>query len=259
MIFVLSGEGTTDLGCCNNAQGICEDEGFQIGPMTTLLNQMLEARLGYSVSSIPSGYRYVSEARLEEALEERKKSKRSMSLAGKKRGQETGYFYNNAWMLATITQEIEETSSQDKAIAVLFRDCDGTRAKSGLWQSKWDSMVSGFKRAQFDRGVPMLPNPKSEAWLLCVASPQLSDCARFESVSGNDHSPNPAKNQLEAALGGHQTATVLNDWLEANPIDETRAATMPSFKAFQQSLEQALIAAGLPRQNATLNSVHTSH
>jgi hypothetical protein len=96
----------------------------------------------------------------------------------------------------------------------------------------------------------MLPNPKSEAWLLCAATPQLSDCARFENISGNDDSPNSAKAQLDAVLGGHHSGAALCEWLDAHPIDETRAATMPSFKAFQQSLEQALIAAGVPKQNA---------
>jgi hypothetical protein len=251
MIFVLSGEdGDSDLGKCVNAQGSCEGEDFKIGPMTVLLDQLLEPRLGYSVRSIPNGYHYVSKVHLVEKMSERKNNARSVSLAGKKRGLETGYFYTNAWMLAEIAQALEE-SRQDKAVAVLFRDCDGTRTtQAGVWQSKWDSMQSGFNRAQFDRGVPMLPNPKSEAWLLCAATPQLSDCARFENVSGNDDSPNSAKAQLDAVLGGHQTGATLCDWLDAHPIDEARAATMLSFKAFQQSLEQALIAAGIPKQNA---------
>lgn len=256
MIFVLSGEdGDTDLGKCLNSQGQCEGDDFKIGPMTVLLDQMLELRLGYSVRSIPIGYHYVSKIHLVEKMSERKNNTRNISFVGKKRDQETGYFYTNAWMLAEIAQALEE-SRQDQAVAVLFRDCDGTRTtQSGLWQSKWESMVNGFKRAQFDRGVPMLPNPKSEAWLLCAATQQLSDCARFENVSGNDDSPNSAKAQLDAVLGGHQTGATLCDWLGAHPIDETRAATMPSFKAFQQSLEQALIAAGISRQNAQ----HTSH
>jgi len=53
MIVILSGEGPTDLGQCNNAQSICSDEQFQVGPMAVLLDQMLQPRLYYSPRTIP--------------------------------------------------------------------------------------------------------------------------------------------------------------------------------------------------------------
>jgi hypothetical protein len=207
--------------------------------MTMLLDQMFNSRLGYSLRTVPSAYKYVSEAALAERARIRKKQG-GVSLVGKKRALETGYFYINAWMLADIAIEIEKASN-DKAIAVLFRDCDGTHSSPvGLWASKWESMINGFGRAGFSRGIPMLPLPKSEVWLLCALRSTVDDCSCFEDISGNDCSPNSAKNQLDAELGEHKSGNELCNWLEGNLIDEERLSTMPSFKAFKVCLEQAV-------------------
>lgn len=240
MIVVLSGEGAADLGQCSNAQSNCEDADFQIGPMTVLLDQMLESRLGYSLRPIPGGYQYVGEAGLKLRERARKNDSRKVSLVGKKRDQETGYFYINAWMFAEIALEIEEESN-NKVIALLFRDCDGTRSSiAGLWEAKWGSMVNGFGRAEFPRGVPMLPKPKSEAWLLCAVKPSVESCADLEEISGNDSSPNSAKLRLDVAFGAHKSGAEICEWLDENPIDEKRASSMPSFRAFTNELDRAL-------------------
>lgn len=240
MIVVLSGEGPTDLGQCRNAQNNCEDADFQIGPMTVLLDQMLESQLGYQLRSIPGGYQYVSETGLKAREQVRKNNRRQISLVGKKRDQETAYFYINAWMLADIAMQIEK-ERDDQVIAVLFRDSDGTRTSiSGLWEAKWQSMVNGFGRAEFPRGVPMLPKPKSEAWLLCAAKPTVVNCADLEEISGNDNSPNSAKRQLDAAFGTYMSGDEICDWLDENPIDEERASAMLSFNAFREQFNRAL-------------------
>lgn len=119
MIVVLSGEGPTDLGQCGNAQNICQDGDFQIGPMTALLDQMLAPRLGYSPRTTQGGYLFVSEGALVVQERARKNERRKVSLVGKKRAQETGYFYINAWMLADIALEIE-TERGDKVVAFCF-------------------------------------------------------------------------------------------------------------------------------------------
>lgn len=239
MIVILSGEGPTDLGQCNNAQSICSDEQFQVGPMAVLVDQMLQQLLDYSPRTIPGVCQYVSEL----ALKERRKStqSRKVSLVGKKRDQETGYFYINAWMLGDIALE-REVTCEDKAIAILFRDCDGTRlTEAGLWAAKWKSMVDGFKRSGFTRGVPMLPKPKSEVWLLCaVKNHAYQGCDQLEDLSGNDDSPNSAKNKLDKAFGGHKSAVDLCEWLENTFFDVEKASAMPSFKAFQNELGRAL-------------------
>jgi len=60
-------------------------------------------------------------------------------------------------------------------------------------------MLNGFAHEGFDSGVPMLPNPKSEAWLLCaLKKPRpYQDCDRIEAGSGNAAAPDSLKAQLE--------------------------------------------------------------
>ncbi len=241
MIVILSGEGPTDLGQCNNAQGQCRGANFAVGPMTVVLDWLIEqSRLGYSLFGITDGYRFVSENALAARAAERKRQKiRSASFAGKKRGEETGYFYINALMLGEIAQE-HETEANDSAIAVLFRDCDGTRSsKAGIWQDKWDSMIAGFRRSQFERGVPMLPKPKSEAWLLCAAKEHpYQNCADLENdLSGNDASPHSAKSQLKALLAD-TSANGLKEWVETQ-MDVDRI-DMPSFNQFKKRLLEVI-------------------
>lgn len=239
MIVVLSGEGPTDLGQCGNAQNICQDGDFQIGPMTALLDQMLAPRLGYSPRTTQGGYIFVSEGALVVQERARKNERRKVSLVGKKRAQETGYFYINAWMLGDIALQIER-AHETKSIAVLFRDCDGTRSSSAaLWAIKWESMLKGFARADYSRGVPMLPKPKSEVWLLCAAKP-AANCSRLEKISGNDASPKSAKSQLDNVFGMHKSGDELCEWLDANHIDEGKLLTMQSFLKFKERLDEVV-------------------
>lgn len=241
MIVLLSGEGPTDLGSCRNNQDRCCDLDFKVGPMTVIVDQMLEVYLRYSHQTIPGGYQYVGEPGLKSQEKIRRGDSRKVSLVGKKREQETGYFYINSWMLGDIALGIEKDSG-DKVIAILFRDCDGTRSASpGLWNAKWNSMTNGFGRAEFRRGVPMLPKPTSEAWLLCMAQNQpYQNCHKLEELPGNVESANHPKKKLDAAFDAHKSANELCEWLDENPIDEARASFMPSFKAFQLELERAL-------------------
>lgn len=236
MIVILSGEGKSDFGQCNNAQGICSGDDYQLGVMAVLVEQMLEQRLGYSLRTIPDALLFISESALASLGKQRKG--KQISLTSKTRGHETGYFYINAWMLGQFAIE----TNQDNVIAILFRDCDGTRSsKAGLWDSKWQSMINGFQRSGFNQGVPMLPKPKSEAWLICAAKHQpYQNCSQLEDLSGNDDSPNSAKSQLDAIFEGHKSTAELCEWLENNPFDIDCACAMPSFKAFKERLDLVL-------------------
>ena len=244
MIVVLSGEGPSDLGQCNNAQGECRIPEFDIGPMTLLVDQIIEERLQYSVlEATPDRYVYLSERGLQDKEEERKKNKRSVAFAGKKREQETGYFYINAWIFGDEAVRIEQAAN-DQCVAVLFRDCDGTRSTAkGLWDKKLESMLNGFKRSRLgDRGVPMLPKPKSEAWLLCAAKADpYQHCAALESLPGNDDSPSSAKSQLDAALQGKSSTAEQVEWIRESGFDHAAVAgQIPSFAEFKDRLLAAV-------------------
>ncbi|MGL5384775.1 MAG: hypothetical protein ACRC2A_03875 [Enterobacterales bacterium] len=245
MIVVLSGEGASDLGQCSNMQGICQIPEFVFGPMAMLIDKEIESVYHYSVlDSAPQSYVYISEVRLKELEVQRKNQRRQVSLVGKKKEQEMGYFSINAWMLGEEALRIEERC-QDRAIAVMFRDCDGSRsAARGLWQSKWDSMKSGFDRSELGvRGVPMIPKPKSESWMLCAIKNNYQHCAALESLSGNDDAPNSAKARLTDAMHGQSSTQEQLNWLQDNGFDSVAvAAQMPSYQSFKSAMQSALAA-----------------
>lgn len=50
-----------------------------------------------------------------------------------------------------------------------------------MWTDKLESMKNGFKEADCILGVPMIPKPKSEAWLLCACKENAyQHCAALE-------------------------------------------------------------------------------
>lgn len=242
MKIFLSGEGPTDLGCCNSAAATCEDGDFTVGPMTVLVDNIIEQHYKYSPLDVDkAAYRFVSKARLVELA---KQNRRGMALPGKKHGIDTAYFYVNAWMLGKIAKEHSDATSE-ACIAVLFRDTDGTNSSpNDLWELKWKSMVAGFARAQYDYGVPMLPKPKSEAWILCAAqNSPYQNCGVLEELSGNDDAPDSAKGRLDAIMGGRTSAYEVSEWLREQGFNHQSAAEqMSSYRQFHSRLLEVLAA-----------------
>lgn len=238
MKLLLSGEGPTDLGVCGPASGYCSGTDFTPGPMAHLLLMLLEPLLGYSLADFPDSVAYISETAL--CIQTKATPARLQPTRGKKKGAETAYFYGNAMTLGRLAHKL----AADEAVpvlAVFFRDTDGTASSAAtLWEDKWRSIHHGFAAAGFAFGVPMLPKPKSEAWLLCVAGANSGGgCESLEQLPGNDDSPRSAKSQLDAKLGHHHSAAELCDWLKTQALDLARLQSMPSFNAFHQSLTDA--------------------
>jgi hypothetical protein len=150
---------------------------------------------------------------------------------------ETRYFFNNARLLAKIAKNLEEAESCE-VIAILFRDSDGTAsAGRGLWQDKRQSMLDGFKEEAFVRGVPMIPKPKSEAWLICALKDQpYQNCLVLENRSGNDNSPNSLKAELASILEEQVDRDLLCQVFNEKNV-RFEKIDMPSFKAFLARLE----------------------
>jgi hypothetical protein len=98
-------------------------------------------------------------------------------------------------------------------------------------------MIKGFDDESFEQDVAMMPNPKSEAWLMCaVKENPYQHCHKLEYESGNDKSVNPLKKQLSEVLDGKASTAEINGLLhdgiiEANKID------MPSYNQFKHDLE----------------------
>jgi len=233
MIIIVSGEGPTDIGSCTNGAGTCEGSEFQAGAMGHFIDRLVEPIWGYS--PLESGAIICLIERELGRLSDRAKI---VTLPGKKKAQGTGYFFKNAYALAKFAGDVEEENNC-QTMAVLFRDSDGTRStRDGLWEEKVSSINLGFVAGGYDRGVPMVPKPKSEVWLLCaIQEYAYQHCAQLESVSGNDRSPDSAKRKLEMALKpSGKTYIDIPDMVVAGEILPANI-DMPSFNSFRERLE----------------------
>lgn len=242
MLLLLSGEGPSDLGQCVMPVELCDGDAFDPGPMAVLIDQIVQSVLSYSVlRDVPTSLRYLSKQRLGAVISEQRQNKRMVALTGKKRAEETGYFMRMAWALGTLAGQIE-TSEGDIAVAVFFRDSDGTHAvPDGAWAAKWASIEQGFIRARFERGVPMLPKPTSEAWLLCAAQTvPYQNCSALEALPGNQVSERHPKKELARAFGDEKSSAELREWLEEHPFDPDRALQMVSYRAFRERMVEVL-------------------
>lgn len=239
MLFLLSGEGPTDIGLCLSAAPLCQGADFGPGPMALLVDQVVESHWDYSILGT-EGVRFVGEGRLAADAGDLKAARKSIRLPGVKVRKETRYYFNNARLLARIATGIEELE-KDEVIAILFRDSDGTAsAGRGLWEDKRNSMLDGFREERFRRGVPMIPQPKSEAWLICALKGQpYQGCAALEDRSGNDDSPDSLKGELARILGESVTRDLLLRMFGERSV-RFDGIDMPSFKAFLATLEEVM-------------------
>lgn len=249
MYLLLSGEGSGDLGQCELGLVRCDAEHFQPGPMSWVVDLLIERFQDFEFSHIESDcVGFVSESYLaaNKAVPTQK-----ARLPGKKKPPETQYYFENARALAIAAQHKSEEINDDKVIAVLFRDSDGTAsAGRGDWANKRQSILAGFAEENYEYGVAMIPKPKSEAWLLCaVKDNPYQHCQQLEDKSGNDTSQNPLKEQLSDVLLGNDSAEQLNYMIRSRHIDVHRI-DMPSFNAFHNNLKEVVKSAlGLPLED----------
>jgi hypothetical protein len=240
MFFLLSGEGPTDMGNGLSHGLISEGDQFQPGPMAAIIDQIVETQCGYSILETNVSVGFVSEETLAAEAGVLKTAKKSIRLPGAKTPKETRFFFNNARLLARIAKHLGNERTID-VIAILFRDSDGTvSADRGLWDNKQQSMLDGFAEEGFMTGVPMVPKPKSEAWLLCAmkANP-YQNCSKLEDRSGNDNSPKSLKKELAKLVSGKVTREILLNLVTTRTVDIDRI-DMPSFSTFRTRLEEVL-------------------
>jgi len=232
MILLLSGEGPSDIGTLNH------DESFRPGPMAWFVDKIVETVWDFSPLET-SAVEFISEGTLSKKS---RSAPKAMVIRSKKRPEKgAAHFFKNARAMARLAQEREKEESCEVA-SVLFRDADGTRStRKGLWEAKVKSIEDGFAADQYEKGVPMVPKPKSEAWLICALQPTpYQNCERLETdLSGNDNAPRPAKTVLEEhmqRLGeGEFSVEAVNEWIADGTID-TKQIDMPSYDHFKERL-----------------------
>jgi hypothetical protein len=241
--FLVSGEGPTDIGRCQGSEP-CSADSFETGPMAWLVDQVAEHKLRFS--SIPL---HLMHALSKSVLQAETKRIRPPSLRGKRRpDHETAYFFRNARALARTAQRLAK-ETEDEVVAVLFRDADRTQStRHDDWRVKQKSMLDGFDVEEFETGVPMVPNPKSEAWLLCALkhNQPYQHCNTLEKESGNDNAPRSLKSQLEHALGEKPTRELLSKMVQTRKVDAEKI-DMESFNAFCECLQSVLETGTRPR------------
>jgi len=246
VILVLSGEGPSDLGARRPSEAGWE---FVPGPMAWIVDKLLGRpdKLDYSVlDGHASGYDWVyflSETDLGALRYPRPRVfPRDQSSFGNQ------YFRAAADQLGKHAQAVAIERS-DSVIAVFFRDSDGTNsAPKTLWEAKFQSMKAGFELAGFRSGVPMVPRPKSEAWMLCgllKSEDAVKDCNWLEDEPGNDASPKSLKGQLEKHLNCEPTSEVQAELVRTGKIDPA-LIDLKSFKEFCESLDQAYSNSAVP-------------
>ncbi|MCY2962805.1 MAG: hypothetical protein NT069_03990 [Planctomycetota bacterium] len=217
----------------------CDRADFFHGPLAIAVDQIVSLTTGESPLEEGRVF-FVSKGRLEQVARGLKSNKKLSRLPGKKSPKETAYFYQNARALAACAIDLE-IKTASPVIAVLFRDADGTASTGrGEWNDKFQSMLRGFEAESFHRGVPMIPKPKSEAWLICCfKSHPYQHCQGLEGRSGNDRSPAALKTELKNLLEGAATRVAILKKLETDKIDFTRIG-MSSFEAFRARLEDVV-------------------
>ena len=227
MHLVLSGEGSSDLGLF-----LVYNNEFIGGSMYFIVDRLIEKEHDFSYYSAKEEMiTFVPKVELT------KLTKRLPPFTGKKGLKGTAYFTNNAIALARIAKK-RAKELNDEVVAILFRDSDGTLSTSkGMWEEKVTSIENGFKIEKFDRGVAMIPKPKSEAWLICALKDKAYEsCQKLEERSGNDDSPNSLKDELES-LG--LSSDEINEMIKDEKIDIDRI-DMPSFEYFTKRLKELL-------------------
>ncbi|BBP75862.1 hypothetical protein PHLH7_19660 [Pseudomonas sp. Ost2] len=234
MLLLVSGEGPSDIGHLSYGE---EGVEFSPGPICWILDLLIESLINYSLID----YQFVQFVHKTKLLTvEPKHHGRQFCAPGKRKPRETGYYYENARRLALMAMTVARETN-DVVVPVLFRDADGTQSSGrGEWMAKWQSMIAGFEAGGSLQGVPMLPKPKSEAWLLCAfREPIYQHCAALEQASGNDDSPDSLKGQLERVRNGLSTATDISDAIRAGEVDPHRI-DMHSFNAFKARLIEVM-------------------
>jgi hypothetical protein len=227
MFLILSGEGSTDIGI--NTE--------EVGPMTKLIDNWIVKHFSYSFIRKGS---YIIIPKNELTKEAKKISPSSRK--GKYADYETGEFFKRARALAKIADRMrQDIDNEIPIVIILFADTDSAvSSKKVKWATRYKSVLDGFDRESVTTGIPMVPAPISEAWILCALKNKYKHCGKIEDESGSKNSPDSLKKQLEKHLCEPETRVLLNNKIDDGEIDIDRIIDMPSLTAFKDRLSEVL-------------------
>ncbi|AWA05530.1 hypothetical protein [Aeromonas hydrophila] len=236
------GEGPTDMGRSRNAQAYVHGDDLEVGPMLRLAHRLLGRHLPdwnadlfdlQQEHAIPS----VLVAKAEMATKTRAGKFKLLSKEVKQ-----GYLIHSkrAAVLGELAQQ--SGSLTEAQLAIYFHDTDGTNRDPHDPHDLVQAVNEGFRAAGFaGQGVAMVPQPTSEAWLICSCKPDAyQHCAQLETqLSGNDRSPARAP---KLVLGHHLRNPDYHrgDLLPVVNAIELDRLDMPTFNQFRDDLKQGI-------------------
>ena len=240
MYFLFSGEGSTDMGKGPDNSRICEGEDYKLGPMALIVEQIVSDKHKFSpIKQNRCGF--IPKGLLMKKAKNKRPGKKNSTFPGKKKKKETAYFYRTAYAFGILANE-ESKSRGEPIVAVLFRDSDNRNSSErGEWSDKWESMINGFSNAEFSAGVPMLPKPISEAWLICALKQKrpYKNCDALEKRSPSPRARVSLKKELNDVCRGNSSRSNLCTFVEKRQVDACKI-NMPSFNAFKNRLLEVI-------------------
>ena len=226
MYFVLTGEGNSDLGYSEEHPGV--------------LVRLLE-KLANNISDEDFGYEFASRNDLTAEMPKDSDSSRKMLLRGNRRKYE---------FLITVQRQAEALArialTLDNTGAVFFHDCDFTHSEVNnpdeYYRQVVCSMEQGFQSVDYRNGVPMVPKPRSESWLLChYQDTPYENCARFEDLPANDRAENSGKKLLARFFNCRKSQIYEHIDIEEIDWDKIDAPSFVFFKNRFQHVVERLI------------------
>ncbi|MEA9421997.1 hypothetical protein VCX83_08735 [Aeromonas caviae] len=236
------GEGPTDMGCSRNAQAYAHGDDLEVGPMLRLAHRLLGRHLpDWNADLFDLQQEHAIPSVLVAPAEMKSLVKSSaIKLPSKKTKQ--GYLIHSK-RGAVLGELAQQTGSLTEAqLAIYFHDTDGTNRDPHDPHDLVLAVNEGFRAAGFvGKGVAMVPQPTSEAWLICSCKPDAyQHCTKLETqLSGNDRSPDRAPKKVLGRLLNNEEYHRGDLWPVVEGIELDRL-DMPTFNRFRDDLKQGI-------------------
>jgi hypothetical protein len=238
MYVIFSGEGVTDFGTGTHKSFCCGND-CHYGPLTSIVDKMIEQICHYSIITNEVAV-FVDGAELERIKTALRPAKKSIRIPGDKVKITARYHFEDARALAIAANKFIETKTDKNCVAILFRDSNTIDKKE--WNDKIISMLHGFTVEDFHHGVPMLPKPVSEAWILCAiyrGENPNRNCNDLENRRHGDRTDHALKHELEEQLGEQPTRELLNEKISSGEINHNHI-NLSSFNQFKEYLTMVI-------------------
>ncbi|AYV38778.1 hypothetical protein EFI48_19260 [Aeromonas veronii] len=236
------GEGPTDMGRSRNAQAYAHGDDLEVGPMLRLAHRLLARHLPDWNADLFDLQQEHAVPSVLVAPAEMKSLVKSAAIKLPSKKTKQGYLIHSK-RGAVLGELAQQSGSLTEAqLAIYFHDTDGTNRDPHDPHDLVQAVNEGFRAAGFaGQGVAMVPQPTSEAWLICSCKPDAyQHCAQLETqLSGNDRSPARAP---KLVLGHHLGNPNYNrgDLLPVVNAIELDRLDMPTFNQFRDDLKQGI-------------------